>query len=145
MSHKRKKLDYLIFPDQNTWVQKWLTDAILATPKWQINSLMGAYYFNEWIDILASRLNGMRLPERVDPTDNWVRSMAVGFGVALASREYERNKIKVEMQTENQFIKDILNAPTVKMAIGQSTLAPKIKEVSVTTPRKEERALAVTA
>ncbi len=145
MAHKRRKLPRLVFPDVNTWVSKWLTDAILATPKWQINAVLGSFYFNQWIDYLAGRLDGLKLPPRTNPTENWVRSMAVGIGVAMASEEYENNKVKVELQTENQFLKDLLTAPTVKMALGQSTIAPGIKTAGVISPEGATKAIAVTA
>ncbi len=134
MAHKRRKLDKLVFPDQNTWVSDWLTHAILATPKWQINAVLGSFYFNEWIDYLASGLDGLRLPAKVNPLTNWQRSMAVGIGVAIASEQYENNKIKVEMATQNQFLKDVLSAPTVKLALGQSTLSPVAKTTGTISP-----------
>ncbi len=145
MSHKRRKLDKLIFPDHNTWVSRWLSDAILATPKWQINSVLGSFYFNQWIDILASRLDGMKLPPRTNPETNWARSMAVGIAVAMASKEYEDNKVKVEMTTQNQFLKDLLSAPVIKLALGQSTIAPGVKTASTITPEGAKKAMEVIA
>ncbi len=145
MSSKRKKLEKLVFPDHNAWVSKWLSNAILATPKWQINATLGSFYFNQYIDILASRLDGLKLPDRTDPKMNWVRSMEVGIAVSMASREYENNKIKVEMATENQFIKDLLQGPMIKLALGQSTLAPGVKTASVMSPEGTKKAVAVTA
>ncbi len=145
MSHKRKKLEKLVFPDHNMWVARWLSDAILATPKWQINSTLGSFYFNQWIDILASRLDGMKLPARTNPETNWSRSMAIGIAVAMASKEYEDNKVKVEMSTQNQFLRDLLSAPVIKLALGQSTVAPGVKTASVMTPEGTKRAVAVQA
>jgi hypothetical protein len=145
MSHKRKKLNKLVFPDHNTWVAKWLSDAILATPKWQINSTLGSFYYNEYIDILASRLDGMKLPSRTNPETNWARSMAVGIAVAMASKEYEDNKVKVEMTTQNQFLKDLLSAPVIKLALGQSTVAPGVRTANVISPEGTKKAVAVTA
>ncbi len=145
MAHKKKKLSKLVFPDHNAWVTKWLSDAILATPKWQINSTLGSFYFNQWIDLLASRLDGLRIPDRINPKINWIRSMAVGLSVSMASREYENNKVKVELQTENQFIRDLLQGPVIKLALGQSTIAPGVKTASLFSPEGEKKAVAVTA
>ncbi len=144
MAHKKRKLNRLVFPDINTWVSKWLSDAIIATPKWQINSVLGSFYYNEWIDMLASHLDGMKLPAKTNPAENWQRSLVVGMGVGLASMQYENNKVKVELGTQNQFLKDLLSAPAVKLAIGQSTISPMAKTANLITPEGNKKALAVT-
>lgn len=127
MAHKRRKLGKLIFPDLTTWTDDWLTNAILSTPKWQINAVLGSYNFNEWINYLAGKLDGYKLPERINPHTNWQRSMAVGIGVAIASQEYENTKIKEPAAVENKFLKDILERPMIQVALGQTTLSGPAK------------------
>lgn len=127
MAHKRRKLSKLIFPDLTTWTDDWLTNSILATPKWQINAVLGSYSYNQWITYLAGKLDGYKLPERVNPETNWQRSMAVGIGVAIASQEYENTKIKEPASVENKFLKDILERPMIQVALGQTTLSAPVK------------------
>ncbi len=127
MASRRRKLSKLIFPDFNEWTTKWITRSILATPKWQINAIEGSFYYNEYIDILAGKLDGVALPPRTNPTTNYQRSLMVGIGVALASEEYEKNKIKVPSTVQNQFLKDLLEGPTVSLALNQSTVSPVAK------------------
>ncbi len=124
MSNKRKKLSKLVFPDYNEWTSRWLTRSILSTPKWQINSVTGSYYYNMWIGTLATKLDGTRLPDRTAPELNYFRSMKVGIGVAMASNEYESMKTKVSSEVQNKFLKDLLNGPAVSMALNQASLSP---------------------
>jgi hypothetical protein len=124
MASRRRKLSKLIFPDFNEWTTKWVTRSILSTPKWQINAIQGSFYYNEYIDILAGKLDGLALPQRTDPSTNYRRSLIVGIGVGLASEEYEKNKIKVPSTVQNQFLKDLLEGPTVSLALSQSTMSP---------------------
>ncbi len=138
MAHKRRKLNKLIFPDYNEWTSRWLTRAILATPKWQINSVEGSFYYNEWIGMLEGKLNGITLPARTGPATNYIRSVKVGIGVALASQEYENNKIKVTSETQNQFLKDLLEGPAVSMALNQASLSPATAQSFTLTGNKEK-------
>jgi hypothetical protein len=124
MAHRRIHLNRLVFPDYNEWTNKWITRSILATPKWQINAIEGSFYYNEWINLLSTRLDGTKLPQKGDPKDNYVRSLVVGVGVAITSQEYENNKIKVPSSVENMFIKELLEGPTMQLALNQSTLSP---------------------
>jgi methionine synthase II (cobalamin-independent) len=141
MASRRRKLSKLVFPDYGEWTTKWISRSILATPKWQINAIQGSFYYNEWIDILAGKLDGVALPQRSSPSTNYERSVVVGIGVALSAQEYEKSKVKVPSTVQNQFLKDLLEGPTVAIALNQSTVAPFTKSNFMTGTGAEKKYL----
>jgi len=106
--HKTKGL---VFP--SNWTGKWLYRAIINTPKWQINSVLNSYKFNEWIAFESTYLNGLRLPERTNAEDNWIRSMIVGIKVSQASKDYEQMMNKVPLEEKVDLLKEELATPIV--------------------------------
>jgi len=106
--HKTK---VLVFP--SNWTGKWLYRAVINTPKWQINSVLNSYKFNEWIAFESTYLNGLRLPERVSPEENYIRSMIVGIKVSQASKDYEQMMNKVPLEEKVDLLKEELATPIV--------------------------------
>ncbi len=134
MSNKRKKLPVLAFPNTYEWQTKWLAHSILATPKWQINSLEGAVQFNNWITILEGKLNGLQLPARTDPETNWIRSAVVGVAVSEASQTYENTKVKLPLADRANFLKQILSEPLVQPLVATLTQSPMTKAFAQEVP-----------
>jgi hypothetical protein len=113
MTHKQggHKTKGLVFPAN--WTGKWLYRAIINTPKWQINSVLNSYKFNEWIAFESTYLNGLRLPEKTNPEDNFIRSVLVGIKVSEAGKQYEETLNKVPLEDKVQLLKDELATPIV--------------------------------
>jgi len=106
--HKTGKL---VFP--SNWTGKWLYRAIVNTPKWQINSILNSYKYNQWITFESTYLNGLRLPERTSNEDNWIRSVIVGIKVSQASKDYEQMMNKVPLADKVDLLKEELQTPIV--------------------------------
>lgn len=123
MAHKQGgyRSKTLIFP--NNWTGKWLYHAIINTPKWQINSILNSYKFAEWVGFESTYLNGLRLPERSSPEENYIRSVMVGVKVSQASREYNSMMNKVGLEDKVELLKDELEAPVLGDMIKSLTQA----------------------
>jgi len=106
--HKTK---VLVFP--SNWTGKWLYRAIINTPKWQINSVLNSYKYNQWISFESTYLNGLQLPEKTNPEENWIRSAIVGMKVSQASKDYEQMMNKVPLEDKVELLKDELATPIV--------------------------------
>jgi len=106
--HKTKTL---VFP--SNWTGKWLYRAIVNTPKWQINAVLNSYKYNQWIAFESTYLNGLRLPERTNPEENFIRSVMVGIKVSQAGKDYEESLNKVPLEDKVQLLKDELATPIV--------------------------------
>ena len=106
--HKTK---VLVFP--SNWTGKWLYRAVINTPKWQINSVLNSYKFNEWIAFESTYLNGLRLPERTSAEENYIRSVIVGIKVSQASKDYEQMMNKVPLEEKVDLLKEELATPIV--------------------------------
>jgi len=106
--HKTKSL---AFP--GNWTGKWLYRAIINTPKWQINSVLNSYKYNQWASFESTYLNGLKLPEKQSPEENWLRSAIVGIKVSQASKDYEQMMNKVPLEDKVQLLKDELATPIV--------------------------------
>jgi hypothetical protein len=113
MAHKQggHKTKGLVFP--SNWTGKWLYRAIINTPKWQINAVLNSYKFNEWIAFESTYLNGLRLPERTSPEENYIRSVLVGIKVSQASTDYEQMMNKVPLEEKVELLKEELQTPIV--------------------------------
>jgi hypothetical protein len=113
MAHRQggHKTKNLVFP--SNWTGKWLYRAIINTPKWQINSVLNSYKYNEWISFESTYLNGLKLPERSDPETNYIRSVLVGVKVSQASKDYENMMNKVPLEDKVELLKDELATPIV--------------------------------
>lgn len=110
--HKGYHTDELIFP--SNWTGKWLYRAIVNTPKWQINSVLGSPKYNEWINILSANLNGLRLLAKTDDAVvNVMRSVAVGVKVHQASQQYEQLFHKLPYEQSLKQLENILRHPVV--------------------------------
>ena len=144
MAHKQggHKSKTLVFPAN--WTSKWLYRAITNTPKWQTNAVLNSYKFNQWITFESSALNGLRLPERVSPEMNFIRSVVVGIKVSQASKQYEAimNKETMEQMAEN--LENIVSMPIVGDMIKNMTKAT-IPAPEVTAPVSEETVAIPTA
>jgi len=106
--HRTKSL---VFP--SNWSGKWLFRAIINTPKWQINSILNSYKFSEWIGYLSSYLNGLKLPDRTSPEENYVRSVVVGIKVSQASKDYQNAMNKIPVEDKVRLLKDEIETPIV--------------------------------
>jgi len=145
MAHKEggHKTKGLVFP--SNWTGKWLYRAIINTPKWQINSILNSYKFNEWIAFESTYLNGLRLPERVSPETDWIRSAIVGVKVSQASQDYEATLNKVPLEEKVDLLKEELSVPIVGDMIRNLTqfnmpmpaMAPSPSMVSVKLPETQ--------
>jgi len=145
MAHKEggHKTKGLVFP--SNWTGKWIYRAVINTPKWQINSVLNSYKFNEWISFESTYLNGLRLPERTSPEDNYVRSMLVGVKVSQASKDFNSTLNKVPLEEKVQLLKEELSVPIVGDMIRNITQftapvpveAPAPSMVSVNFPETE--------
>jgi hypothetical protein len=113
MAHKQggHKTKGLVFP--SNWTGKWLYRAIINTPKWQINSVLNSYKYNQWISFESTYLNGLKLPEKQSPEENWMRSAIVGIKVSQASKDYEQMMNKVPLEDKVELLKDELATPIV--------------------------------
>ncbi len=113
MAHKEggHRTPVLSFP--SNWTGKWVYRAIINTPKWQLNSVLNSYKFNEWIGFESTYLNGLRLSERTDPETNYIRSIEVGIAVSRASQEYEKTFHKVPLEDKVKLLKEELEVPIV--------------------------------
>jgi len=129
----------LVFP--SNWTGKWLYRAIINTPKWQINSVLNSYKYNEWIAFESTYLNGLRLPDRVSADQNYIRSVIVGMKVSQASRDYEQMLNKVPLEEKVELLKEELATPIVGDMIRTLTTfeapMPEVKPsvVKVETPK----------
>lgn len=119
---KTHKTSKLIFPSD--WTGKWIYRSVLATPKWQINSTLNAYKYQEYISFLSGQLDGLTLPERIDPKTNWVRSAMVGEKVVVASQLYEQTPDKIPLEDKIKFVKSLFENPVVNNLITQATASP---------------------
>jgi hypothetical protein len=106
--HKTTKL---VFP--SNWTGKWLFRAIINTPKWQINSVLNSYKYNQWISFESTYLNGLQLPEKTSPEENWIRSVIVGMKVSQASKDYEQMMNKVPLEDKVELLKSELATPII--------------------------------
>jgi len=106
--HKTKNL---VFPAN--WSGKWLYRAVINTPKWQINSVLNSYKFNQWITFESTYLNGMRLPEKADPNTNYIRSVLVGIKVSQASKDYQQMMNEVPLEEKVELLRNELATPIV--------------------------------
>jgi len=106
--HKTTKL---VFP--SNWTGKWLYKAIINTPKWQINSVFNSYKYNQWISFESTYLNGLKLPERTSPEENYIRSVIVGMKVSQASKDYENMMNQVPLEDKIELLRDELATPIV--------------------------------
>jgi len=105
------KTPRLVFP--SNWTGKWLYRAIVNTPKCQINSVLNSYKYNQWISFESTYLNGLRLPERTSPEENWIRSALVGMKVSQASKDYENMMNKVPLEEKVELLKEELQTPII--------------------------------
>lgn len=123
MSHKQggHKTKSLVFPAN--WVGKWLYRAIVNTPKWQLNSILNSYKFNEWIAFESMALNGLQLSPRTSPETNYVRSIEVGLAVSEASKQYETLPHKVPLEEKVKLLKEELETPIIGDMIRSMTQA----------------------
>jgi len=123
--HKSNKL---VFP--GNWTGKWLYRAIINVPKWQINSVLNSYKFNQWIALESTYLNGLTLPDKVDPENNYIRSVIVGIKVSQASADYQQIMNEVPLEEKVQLLKDELATPIIGDMINTLTtfVAPVPKE-----------------
>jgi hypothetical protein len=130
MAHRQggHKTKGLVFP--SNWTGKWLFRAIINTPKWQINSVLNSYKYNEWISFESTYLNGLKLPEKSDPETNYIRSVLVGVKVSQASKDYENMMNKVPLEDKVELLKDELQTPIVGDMIRTLTtfVAPMANE-----------------
>ena len=126
----------LVFP--SNWTSKWLYRAIINTPKWQTNAVLNSYKFGQWIAFESSALNGLRLPERISPEFNFVRSIVVGVKVSQAGKEYENmmNKESLEQMVEN--LQNLTTMPVVGDMIRNMTEA-NLPMVTPTEPVSSEK------
>ena len=138
MSHKQggHRSKVLVFP--SNWTSKWLYRAIIHTPKWQTNAILNSYKFGQWIAFESSALNGLRLPERISPEVNFVRSIVVGIKVSQASKQYENmmNKESIEQMVEN--LQNLTSMPIVGDMIRNMTEA-NLPTVTETAPVSSEK------
>jgi len=121
MAHREggHKTKGLVFP--SNWTGKWLYRAVVNTPKWQINSVLNSYKFNQWIGFESTYLNGLRLPEKTSPEKNFIRSVMVGVKVSQAGKDYEESLNKVPLEDKVQLLKDELATPIVGDMIRSMT------------------------
>jgi len=133
----------LVFP--SNWTGKWIFKAVVNTPKWQINSILNSYKYNEWISFESTYLNGLRLPERTSPEENYIRSVLVGIKVSQASKDYDSMLNKVPLEDKVELLKEELSVPIVGDMIRQVTqftapmpaVTPSPSMVSVNLPETE--------
>jgi len=113
MAHKQggHRTNRLAFP--SNWTGKWLYRAIINVPRWQINSVLNSYKFNQWIAIESTYLNGLRLPDKESPETNYIRSALVGIKVSQASKDYEQMMNEVPLEEKIQLLKDEISTPIV--------------------------------
>jgi len=145
MAHKQggHKTKGLVFP--SNWTGKWIFKAIVNTPKWQINAVLNSYKYNEWISFESTYLNGLRLPEKTNPEENWIRSAFVGIKVSEASKAYDSMQNKVPLDEKVDLLKEELSVPIVGDMIRNITQftapvpveAPAPSMVSVNLPETE--------
>jgi hypothetical protein len=145
MAHRQggHKTKGLVFP--SNWTGKWVYRAIINTPKWQINSVLNSYKYNEWISFESTYLNGLRLPERTSPEENYIRSVLVGIKVSQASKDYNSTLNKVPLDEKVQLLKDELAVPIVgdmirnitQFAMPVPTAQPMPSMVNVEFPETE--------
>lgn len=110
--HKGYHTNQLIFP--SNWTGKWLYRAIVNTPKWQINSVLGSTKYGQWYGLLQANLNGLMLaPKTADPVSNVMRSVAVGIKVKQASTQYEKLMHKLPYEEEVKRLNELLENPIV--------------------------------
>jgi len=121
MTHRQggHKTKSLVFP--SNWTGKWLYRAIVNTPKWQINAVLNSYKYNQWIGFESTYLNGLKLPERTNPEENYIRSVLVGVKVSQAGKDYEESLNKVPLEDKVQLLKDELATPIVGDMIRSMT------------------------
>lgn len=138
MAHKQggHKTKGLSFP--SNWTGKWLFRAITATPKWQLDSILNSYKFNQWIAFESMALNGLQLSPRVSPEYNYIRSAEVGIAVSLASDMYEQVPHKVPLEDKVKLLKEELEVPIVGDMIKQMTEAVLPEPTPVVAPNVVE-------
>lgn len=137
MSHKQggHKTKGLVFP--SNWVGKWLYRAIINTPKWQLNSVLNSYKYNQWIAFESMKLNGLQLSPRTSPEMNYIRSIEVGIAVSEASKQYESVPHKVPLEDKVKLLKEELEVPiigdmvrTMTQAVLPAPMAPMAPNVA---------------
>jgi len=113
MTHRQggHKTNKLVFP--SNWTGKWLYRTIINTPKWQINSVLGSYKYDQWTSFESTYLNGLKLPERTSPEENYLRSVIVGIKVSQASKDYKNMMNEVPLEDKIELLKDELSTPIV--------------------------------
>ncbi|ABP73425.1 hypothetical protein [Acidianus bottle-shaped virus] len=123
MSHKQggHKTKGLVFP--SNWTGKWLYRAIINTPKWQLNSVLNSYKFNQWIAFESMQLNGLQLSPRVSPETNFIRSVEVGIAVSEAGKQYESVPHKVPLEDKVRLLKEELEVPIIGDMVRSMTQA----------------------
>ena len=110
--HKGYHTNQLIFP--SNWTGKWLYRAIINTPKWQINSVLGSTKYGQWFGLLQANLNGLMLaPKTDDVVSNVMRSVAVGIKVKQASTQYEKLMHKLPYEEQVKRLNELLENPIV--------------------------------
>lgn len=122
----------LVFP--SNWTGKWLYRAVINTPKWQLQSILNSYKFNQWIAFESMALNGLQLSPRVDPETNFVRSIEVGIAVSQAGKDYEAIPHKVPLEEKVELLKEELETPIIGDMIKQMTEANIAPMMEPTTP-----------
>lgn len=131
--HKTKGLS---FPAN--WTGKWLYRALINTPKWQLNSILNSYKFNQWIAFESMALNGLQLSPRVSPETNYIRSIEVGIAVSEASKQYEAIPHKVRLEEKVKLLKEELEVPIIGDMIRQLTEATLPTPVAPPAPYQVE-------
>ncbi|MEM0257252.1 MAG: hypothetical protein QXV58_15115 [Saccharolobus sp.] len=125
--HKPKKTSKLIFPAN--WTGKWLYDAVVATPKWQVNSFLGAPQYAQWISYF-DRINGLQLAPKTNADTNFMRSVQVGLVTSQIAQEYENTKVKQTLEDKAEELEKLLTMPIVNQVMN-NTLA-KIGNAPIT-------------
>ena len=115
--HKQKKTSKLIFPAN--WTGRWLYDAVIATPKWQVNSFLGAPQYAQWIDYF-SRINGLQLAPKTNADTNFMRSVQVGLVTSQIAQEYESTKVKQTMDEKAKELERLLATPVVSQVMNNT-------------------------
>lgn len=130
--HKTKGLS---FP--SNWTGKWIFRAIINTPKWQLQSILNSYKFNDWIAFESMKLNGLQLSPKTSPEMNYLRSVEVGIAVSQASKEYESVPHKVPLEDKIKLLKEELEVPivgdmvrTLTQAMLPAPMAPVMQNVA---------------
>lgn len=127
-------------PEPQEFTGKWLYNAIVNTPKWQIKSLLGAPKFAMWINYLSAELDGITLPEKTNLFDNWLRSAIVGFRVSQASQKFSNQMIKMPISEEVEELKNIVQTPIVGDLINnlvQTSVSASFPTPAPATPTTE--------